>query len=97
MSFVHLLERDMFQTEWNSISLVDIARQRNLPPREVAAADFYSEFYRRLEESGYRLDPRWIEEKKGLGRIMQRYYDRENVANEPALSIAQGWALWKKT
>ena len=53
-----------YQSEWQGISLIEIAKEKNIPLDQVASHDFYKHFYTKLDETGYKLDASWVKKKK---------------------------------
>ena len=70
--YKYLFELSFYQSHWQDISLDDIAMERNIDPKEVAAENFYKEFYRRLKQNSYAFENEWINVKKLQTLAMMR-------------------------
>ena len=81
--WIHQLffESPLFETQWQNISLLDIAEQKKIDPNTVAASDFYEAFYRKLDKSG----------KKSWSRC--NYYDLQSHALESIIQPGLGIGL----
>src|SRR5271166_811340 len=58
-----LLAAPMFQTEWNGISLAELAASIDRSPAHLANQDLYLSFYHKLSERDFFLDADWLESK----------------------------------
>lgn len=87
-----IFESPSHQTEWNGLSLTDIAKEAGIPLNQVAASDFYSTFYKRLEATGFIFDPEWLKQKKLLSKFMRTFIDDflANQSNATFLSLGVG-------
>ena len=87
-----LFESPFFQTQWQNISLLDIAKQKKIDPNTVAASDFYEAFYDQFDESGYNFDIDWIRIKQAQTDKMRYFINKKLSANSNArfLSIGVG-------
>lgn len=80
----------MFQTEWQGISLIEIAEQKQLDMHQVASSDFYDEFYRKLEENDWRFEPDWLETKRKNGRWLGSVIETLKTPQAKILSVGAG-------
>ena len=87
-----LFESPLFQTQWQNISLLDIAEQKKIDPNTVAASDFYEAFYDQFDESDYNFDDDWIKIKQAQTDKMRNFINEKLSANSNArfLSIGAG-------
>lgn len=90
--YKYLFELPFYESHWQDISLDDIAMERNINPEEVAAENFYEEFYRRLKQNSHAFENEWINEKKTKTLAMRRYIDQAMLENksQKILSIGAG-------
>ena len=91
-----LLEVKLYQTEWQGISLSDIATRLGLPLSSVASHHFYAEFYRRLKEKNYKFQPKWLERRARMTQWMKDNYDDIKVKPEGtkvAISLGAGLGI----
>lgn len=77
----------MYQTEWQGISLVEVAKKRNLPLAELAASDLYDEFYKTLKENHYSFSEGWLAQKQKGGRWLKELVDSEQKARGQKLKV----------
>ena len=87
-----LFESPLFQTQWQNISLLDIAEKKKIDSNMVAASDFYEAFYDRFDESGYDFDDDWIRIKQAQTKKMRNFINKKLSENPNArfLSIGVG-------
>lgn len=86
------LEYPCWETEWQGISLVDVARKKGVPLHNVAARDMYAAFYSKLESNGFKFDPDWVKTKKESSKKMRGYINERLHTQSDArcLSIGAG-------
>ena len=94
-----LFESPLFQTQWQNISLLDIAEQKKIDPNTVAASDFYEAFYDQFDESDYNFDDDWIKIKQAQTDKMRNFINKKLSANSNArfLSIGVGTGFVEET
>ena len=99
--WIHQLffEFPLFQTQWQNISLLDIAEQKKIDPNTVAASDFYEAFYDQFGESDYNFDDDWIKIKQAQTDKMRNFINKKLSANSNArfLSIGVGTGFVEET
>jgi len=78
-----------FASQWNGLSLADVARSAGITETACTSDTFYRAFYRELSRNDFNLDPQWIAEKQRLTPIMRRYLDSTNK-KASAISIGAG-------
>jgi len=93
------MEVKLYQTEWQGISLSDVAEGMGLPLNNVASHHFYAEFYRRLKEGNYKFQPKWLERRARMTQWMKENYDDIKVKPEGtkvAISLGAGLGIVEK-
>jgi len=85
---------ELFQTEWNNISLTDIAQKLDLNPDDVAAHHFYNEFYIQLKDNNYVIDSDWKIKKEQMTLLLKQKIDElSKYKRIKVLSIGAGLGL----
>ena len=101
VKWIHQLffESPLFQTQWQNISILDIAEQKKIDPNTVAASDFYEAFYDQFDKSGYNFDLDWIRIKQAQTHKMRNFINEKLIENRNArfLSIGVGTGLVEET
>jgi len=94
-----LFESPLFQTQWQNISLLDIAEQKKIDPNTVMASDFYEAFYDQFDESGYNFDIDWIRIKQAQTDKMRNFINKKlsDNCNARFLSIGVGTGFIEET
>ena len=78
----------LYQTKWNNISLLEIAKKIGKPLNQLAGSDVYREFYHSLKENNWLLDQEWEQEKIKLGELI---FSKANPSmNDSVISLGAG-------
>jgi 2-polyprenyl-3-methyl-5-hydroxy-6-metoxy-1,4-benzoquinol methylase len=77
----------IYETEWQGISLLDLAAKKNIRVGEAAAEDFYADFYRILGESDWKIDNKWIDMKKNIGKWLKSIVDKRTYEQHHEMKI----------
>jgi len=73
--YLRLFQVELWQTEWNGISLVEVAQEMNLPTGEVASSHFYELFYKRLRENNFQVEKEWLNQKQEMTKLFKEKID----------------------
>ena len=94
-----LFESHLFQTQWQNIGLLDIAKEKSIELQRVAASDFYEAFYGQLEKSDYNFDINWVRIKQSQTNKMRNFINEKLSENRHArfLSIGVGTGFVEET
>lgn len=85
-----------YVTDWNGLSLPEVARSAGLDPAQIADHHFYNAFYARLRQNAFRLDADFADRKRCWTPWVQRYFDRrrQEVGNAMrGISIGAGLGI----
>ena len=92
-----LFKPQIWETEWNGISLVDITKENRIPFDKVADNKVYREYYKKLEKNGFKLSQEWIEKKAKsaifISEVVEKYLMKTNKKNPKILSIGAGLGI----
>ncbi len=65
------MQMRMYQRLWHGIDMTTLPAAKTATDKPVAA-EFYAQFYEALAAGRGRIDPQWLENKRGLGEIIER-------------------------
>lgn len=88
---------ELWQKDWNGISLVDIAEAKGLNPSRLAAEDFYGFFYENLKMNGYKFSEDFLHDKafarEFINGAIEEYIEDTGIGNPKILSLGCGTGI----
>ncbi len=88
---------ELWQTEWQDLSLEKICVLTHKKKSEVVNADFFREFYKALEANGWKFQTNYYEDKNNYARWLERMVrsvmEEKHVMNPKCLSVGSGVGL----
>lgn len=88
---------ELWQTEWQNLSLEKICVLTHKKKSEVVSADFFKEFYRMLGANGWKFQADYYRDKKRyahwLEKTVQSIAEEKKLANPKCLSVGCGVGL----
>lgn len=92
--FQKWLQVEIWEQEWNGISLMEVAREMNLPPGQVASYHFYELYYKKLAQQQFIFDEHWTKQKQRMTALFKDKIDTMPAGKESkVISLGAGLGI----
>lgn len=87
----------MYQSTWQGVSLLEIARKLNKSVNSLAKSDIYSRYYSEMEEKGFQFEPHWLDVKKKMSDVILKFIKtaitKNGIKTPRILSVGCGFGI----